>query len=134
MRLARQLPGDSQAEVVEQIRKEFKAQATAVDDYSMRAAMAEASRQMNILASYVGTSVTTVEPGMPTSTSPAGSASFVDSPSGTLTVSHAVAEEEETYEGRVVGKGWPWGQSGGQQGAKPPSKHFGQLYPHRLRH
>ena len=142
LRLAQQLPKSTRAEVTARIRDEFRLGAASVDAYSVRAAMAEASRQMNILASYVGTATVSGEPEVqgPSAQAPRSSTSV----SGGVQVDHVRAGEEsatdareEVYEGRVVGRGWPWGrpQAGSSEdGAPSATRHFGKLYSHRLPH
>ena len=160
LRLAFQLPLDTREEVVNQIQAEFRLNATAVDSYSQRAAMAEASRQRKILASYVATA-TTREVGTPIpkfagdrAAAPTSAAASTDGRSGvTVThTSHSQASTPSEYEGRIVGHGWPWARPvradeqdssrpedhGATANAAPvetgtgPARHFRELYKHRL--
>jgi hypothetical protein len=163
IRLANQLPSDSRPEVMEQIQREFRLNAIAVDNYSQRGAMAEASRQRKILASYVATATTrelktAVPPAaasaVPTSspearTSQSSVANVIVSHSSTTSTPKSASGGAEEYEGRLVGQGWPWARPVDpspetvpvELAAAEPAKvgtgtdrHFRQLYTHRLPH
>jgi len=160
LRLAFQLPLDTREEVVGQIQREFRLNITAVDSYSQRAAMAEASRQRKILASYVatattrevGSSISKFAASSGTSTPTSATAAAPGSSGVAVThTSHSQTAAATEYEGRLVGHGWPWarpvessdaGSTAESSEAAVPtaqqdtgtgtSRHFRELYKHRL--